>query len=73
MKDMNTTSVVVKLIDGTTIKGKTNIGDHRRLSDRLNRGEDPFLTMFDVSVQGQTGRVLFINKSQIMWAMPVEE
>lgn len=69
---MNAQSVLVKLLDGTTVKGKTNMGAHNRLSDCLNRGDDPFLVVFEVSIQGQSGKVLFINKSQIMWAMPIE-
>jgi hypothetical protein len=72
MKEINAQSLLLKLLDGTTIKGKTNVGSHQRLSDCLNREESPFLVVFDVSMQGQAGKVLFINKSQIMWAMPVE-
>lgn len=72
MKEMNAQSVLIKLLDGTTVKGKTNMGPHNRLSDCLNRVEDPFLVVFEVSIQGQTGKVLFINKNQIMWAMPTE-
>jgi hypothetical protein len=73
MSEINSKGVVIKLIDGSTIMGKTNIGDNRRLSDRLNRGEDPFITVFDASVQGLIGKVLFINRQQIMWAMPVDD
>lgn len=73
MKEMNVQNILIKLLDGTTVKGKTNMGSHNRLSDRLNRGEDAFMVLFDVSMQGQTGKVIFINKTQIMWAMPVEQ
>ena len=69
---MNTQEMLIKLLDGTMIKGKTNMGSHNRLSDHLNRNESPFLVVFEVSLQGQTGKVLFINKNQIMWAMPVD-
>jgi len=72
MKEMNAQSVLVKLLDGTTVKGKTNMGSHNRLSDCLNREESPFLVVFEVSLQGQAGKVLFINKNQIMWAMPID-
>lgn len=71
MKDINSEDVLIKLLDGTVIKGKTNIGKHQRLSDSFNRGEDPFVVVFDVALQGQEGKVLFINKNQIMWAMPI--
>jgi hypothetical protein len=73
MSEMTTKGVVIKLIDGSTVMGKTNIGDSRRLSDRLNKGDDPFITVFDASVQGLIGKVLFINRQQIMWAMPIED
>lgn len=72
MKTGNAQCVLIKLLDGTTVKGKTNIGTHKRISDRLNRDQDPFIVVYDVSLQGQAGKVLFINKSQIMWAMPVD-
>lgn len=69
---MNTQEVIIKLMDGTTVKGRTNLGTHKRLSDCLNRDGEPFIVLFDVLIQGQLGKVLFVNKNQIMWAMPVE-
>lgn len=73
MRNMNTRGILIRLVDGTSIKGRTNIGDNKRLSDQINRGSNPFLTVFDVSIQGETGKVLLINKTQIMWAMPTDD
>jgi hypothetical protein len=70
MADKNETPIVIKLIDGTIIEGKTNLGERRRLSDRLNRNPDPFLTIVEAAWGGETNRVVFVNKSHIAWAMP---
>jgi hypothetical protein len=71
MKDVPAESILIKLLDKSIVKGKVSVGDFRRLSDRLNKGEDPFLIVFDATVEGHTGKVLMINKNQIMWAMPI--
>jgi hypothetical protein len=70
MEEMKTSEVLVRLVDGTTITGKTNIKDFPRLSDCMNLEDNPFVTLFDVSLHGYAGQVVLVNKSQIMWAMP---
>lgn len=70
MEEMKTREVVVRLIDGTTIMGKTNIKDFPRLSDCMNMEDNPFVTLFDVALHGETGKVVLVNRSQIMWAIP---
>mgnify|MGYP006300334771 CR=1 FL=1 len=67
------TRVAVRLHDGTTFKGSTNLKDFNRLSDLLNRSEEPFLTLFDATQSDQHTEVIFVNKHQIMWAMPVQD
>jgi hypothetical protein len=67
------TRVAVRLHDGTSFRGSINLKDFNRLSDLLNRSEDPFLTMFNVSQSDQPMDVVFVNKSQIMWAMPIQD
>ena len=66
-------NVVIRLNDGTTFKGSTNLKDFNRLSDFLNRSEDPFLTLFNVTQSDHYTDVVFINKNQIMWAMPTQD
>jgi len=43
---------------------------YRRISDIFTRGENPFIVVFDVSMEGQKGRVLVINKNKILWVSP---
>ena len=43
---------------------------YRRISDIFTRGENPFIVVFDVTVDGQQGRVLVINKKKILWVSP---
>ena len=69
----NIRRMLIKLVDSTTIKGKTNIQQFNRLSDAINSADKPFVTMFDVSIQGHEGQVVFVNKSNIVWVMPVDD
>ena len=41
-----------------------------RISDIFTRGENPFIVVFDVTIEGQQGRVLVINKNKILWVSP---
>jgi hypothetical protein len=42
----------------------------RRISDIFTKGENPFIVVFDVMAEGQTARVLVINKNKILWVSP---
>ena len=70
MEEMKTREIVVRLVDGSTLTGKTNIKDFPRLSDCMNMEGSPFVTLFDVALHGDTGKVVLINRNQIMWATP---
>ena len=65
-------SVIVKLIDGTTVKGKINIRGKMRLSDLFKEGSEQFLILFDINIPDRSENVIFINKNQIIWAMPLD-
>jgi len=67
------TRLAVRLHDGTTFKGSTNLKEFSRLSDLLNRSEEPFLTLFDAAQSDQHADVVFVNKNQIVWAMPIQD
>ncbi|MEE9911359.1 MAG: hypothetical protein K4571_06505 [Deltaproteobacteria bacterium] len=68
---LNKTRVVVRLADGTTIKGLLNIGRYNRLSDFLNaKDSDPFIIVYEASMPGTAGKVVIINRSHIAWAAP---
>jgi hypothetical protein len=66
----NFCSVVVKLKDGTTITGKLNIGDFPRVSDFFRKSPDQYLVLSDAEHRGMGGKVVIINKHEIMWAEP---
>jgi hypothetical protein len=73
MREMNANKVVVRLVDGTLLRGKTNIGNARRLSDFFNKTDSLFLVFFDVSMEDQEGGVVFINRHHIMWVKPDDD
>ena len=66
----NFRSVVVKIKDGTTITGKLNIGDFPRVSDYFRNSSDKYLVLSNAEHRGMSGRVVIVNKSEIMWAEP---
>ena len=67
-------SLAVKLVDGSVVKGKINLhhDEHmiQRVSEIFTQIKDPFLVVFDATFEGQSGRVLVINKQNIIWASP---
>ena len=63
----------LKLEDGSIVTGKTNIGNSRRLSDYLNRSDNLFIVLFDVHSDDMQEGVLFINRSRVVWAVPMDD
>jgi len=72
MQDFDSKEAIIKLTDGSTIRGRVNIRNNARLSDLLNHGKDQFLVVFDISFREELGRVIFINKAHILWIAPVD-
>jgi hypothetical protein len=72
-RGVDSKKILLKMLDGTMITGRTNLRSNTRLSDLLNRQEDLFIVLFDAPFRGHDGQVVFVNKTQIMWAMPAEE
>lgn len=64
----------IKLVDGSVVKGKINLhsDEHmiQRVSEIFTQVKDPFLVVYDATFEGQGGRVLVINKQNIIWASP---
>jgi len=60
------------------LRGIIHVQPDQRFKDELDRDE-PFLAMTDVQVIGADGVVVYqtdfiaVQRSQIIWAMPVEE
>jgi small nuclear ribonucleoprotein (snRNP)-like protein len=63
-------NVTIRTIDGTTLIGKVNIGIKERVSDLFTKTENPFIVLFDVEDRDISGKVLFINKNNIVWVEP---
>jgi len=42
----------------------------QRVSEIFTQIRDPFLVVFDATFEGQSGRVMAVNKQNIIWASP---
>lgn len=70
-EDMKIKKANIRLTDGSHIKGHVNIKDQDRLSDLLNTSADPFIVLFNATIPGgQSGKVVFVSKHQILWICP---
>jgi hypothetical protein len=69
--------VIIKMVDGSMVYGKVNIyhGEEvvQRVSDIFTKVSDPFVVVFDVTLEGKSGRVLIMNKSNIAWVSPDDD
>ncbi|MBW2091484.1 MAG: hypothetical protein JRI34_05080 [Deltaproteobacteria bacterium] len=71
---MNTKGVVIRCIDGSTVRGKINIGPKSsRISDWFYLNKDKFFTVFDAALGGEVDKVFILNKDNVIWVMPEEE
>ncbi len=70
-------TVTIKLVDGSLVNGKINLHrsdvDIGRVSDLFTKVKDPFIVIFDATAEGKTGRVLILNKRNIIWIAPEDE
>jgi hypothetical protein len=73
-KELNARMVTIKLVDGSIIHGKVNLHrndlDINRVSDLFTKVNEPFVVVFDVVTENETGGVLILNKSNILWVEP---
>jgi small nuclear ribonucleoprotein (snRNP)-like protein len=69
----NFKSVTVKLKDGTTITGKLNIGECARVSDYFKTAPGQYLSLSDAEHMGKSGKVVIINKNEIIWVEPEDQ
>jgi hypothetical protein len=65
-------NITVRTSDGTTLKGKVNIGIRERVSDLFTKPERPFIIMLNSGNKDDSERVLIVNKDHIVWAEPEE-
>ena len=65
----NYKEVMVKLSDGSSIKGQINIGDRfHRLSDLIKNAQEPFFVLVPEECSGDSQKAYIINKNYIVWA-----
>lgn len=62
--------ITVRTTDGSTLMGDVNIGIKERVSDLFTRGESPFVVLTNCEDRGTSGKILFINKTHIVWVEP---
>jgi len=65
----NYKNVAIKMTDGSILKGKINIREHKRLSLLFKTLQDNFITL--VPEEGSE-KVFIINKNYILWAESAE-
>lgn len=74
---MEARPITLKLIDGSVITGKINLiqrGEHEhRVSDIFVGRKEPFVVIFQATVDGEHNQVLVINKSHVVWVRPEDE
>ena len=66
-------TVTIKIKDGTVITGKMNIGDFPRVSDLFKKSSDQYLVLADAEHRGSSGKVVIVNKSEIVWVEPEDQ
>ena len=62
--------IAIRTSDGTTLLGRINIGIKERVSDLFTKIDNPFIVLFDAEHKDGTGKVLFVNKNNIVWVEP---
>ncbi len=69
--------VIIKMVDGSMVYGKVNLLNDeevvQRVSDIFTRVPDPFVVVFDVTIEGKSGRVMIVNKRNIAWVSPEDD
>jgi len=63
-------AIVIRTADGSTIRGKVNLGVKERVSDLFTKSDTGFVIVTDATLKEGTGKTLFVNKSHIVWAEP---
>jgi hypothetical protein len=66
--------VTIKLVDGSLVQGMVNLHHDeavvQRVSDIFTKLPEPFIVVFGATAEGKSGRVLILNKSNIIWVSP---
>ncbi|MBW2144017.1 MAG: hypothetical protein JRG75_06445 [Deltaproteobacteria bacterium] len=62
--------IIIRTTEGETISGKVNIGIKDRVSDLFTKSGNQFIVLFDAEHKNSSGKVLFVNKDNIVWVEP---
>jgi|GEM_PF-2417402 len=62
----------VKLSDGSILKGMINIGEYKRLSDKLKRKEDPLVVLVGVEQEHTEIKTYIINREKVIWVETID-
>jgi len=62
--------VTIKTTDGSTLTGQVNIGIKDRVSDLFTKADTHFIVLTDAETHQGSGKVLVVNKNQIVWVEP---
>lgn len=71
-KFVNKKKVAVKTVSGSVFEGNINIELQERLSDMFTTLDSDFIILNEVSSDGKSFPVIFINKKQIEWVQPLD-
>jgi hypothetical protein len=66
-------NITIRTTDGSTLLGKVNIGIKERVSDMFTKTDNPFIVLLDAEHKDGSGKVLFVNKRNIVWVEPGDE
>ncbi len=63
-------NIIVRTTDGSTVRGRINLGIQERVSDLFTKSERPFVVVTDATHRDGEGKVLVMNKANIVWVEP---
>jgi len=75
-REIEARKVTIRLMDGSLVKGKINLHKHedesvvQRESEMFTKHQDPFVVVFEATLEGRSDRVVIINKRNILWVSP---
>lgn len=65
-----TKNITIRTSEGSTLTGKVYLGNKERVSDLFTKMDSPFIVLFDAEHRDGSGKVLIVNKSNIVWVEP---
>jgi len=75
-RELQAKKVTIRMVDGSLVRGKINLHKHKdesliqRASEMFTRHQDPFVVVFEATLEGHSNRVVIVNKRNILWVSP---